>query len=74
MADIGVAANGSTSSNTLLTGVADNAAGVFNNTDDKGASGKSRQLWPATSFVTATQASGTVSGLVGFLYVEILDP
>jgi hypothetical protein len=73
-ADIGVAANGSTSSDTLLDGVANNAAGVFNNIDDKGTNGKSRQLWGATQFVTATQVSGTVTGLVGFLYVEIRDP
>jgi hypothetical protein len=32
------------------------------------------QANPYGRAVTATQVSGTVTGLVGFLYVEIVDP
>lgn len=70
--DIGVAANGTTSSDILLDGAAATAT-IFDNINDAGTNGKSRQRWAATEFVTATP-SATPTGLVGFMYIEIIDP
>ena len=73
--DFGVAANGTTSADTLLDGVdLGTAVGVFSNVDDKGTNGKGRQLLGATQFVTGSQATGAVAGLVGFAYIEFFDP
>lgn len=71
-ADIGVAANGTTSSDTLLDGVSI-ATGIYDNADNKGTNGLYGVAWSATQFVTAT-ASGTPTGLVGNLYIEVIDP
>ena len=70
--DIGVAANGTTSSDTLLDGISvATAAKVADNINDAGTNGKARQTWGASQFVTAT-ASATLAGLVGYLYIEYL--
>jgi hypothetical protein len=69
-ADIGVAANGTTSSDTLLDEVdIGSAVGTFNNTDDQGTNGKVVQKWGATQFVTGT-ASADSTGLVGKAYIR----
>lgn len=72
--DVGVAANGTTTSDTLMDGLAATAT-LFDNTlaADAGTNGRPRQRWAATEFVTATP-SVTPTGLVGFLYIEIMDP
>lgn len=68
--DIGVAANGTTSSDTLIDGVAAGAAeGVADNINDAGTNGKARQLWGASQYVTVTGAAST-AGLVGTLTIE----
>lgn len=68
--DIGVAANGTTSNDTLIDGKDVNAAtGTFDNITDKGTNGKPTKKWAAGQFVTAT-ASATVAGLVGTLTLE----
>lgn len=73
--DFGVAANGTTSSKTLLDLLdLGTAVGVFSNVDDKGTLGKGRQLLGATQFVTGSQNTGAVAGLVGFAYIEFFDP
>lgn len=70
--DIGVAADGATSSDNLLDGISvATAATVADNINDAGTNGKARQLWGASQFVTAT-ASATLAGLVGYLYIEYL--
>lgn len=75
--DIGTTATSATTqSNNLITGKDVNAAaGLFNNIDDKGASGKSHQRLAAGKWVTVKEASGDVTGLVAVLYVEyvVLD-
>lgn len=68
--DAGVATNGTTSSDILIDGLNVNAAaGLFDNIENKGTNGKARQLWSATQYVTISQASGDVTGLVGYAYI-----
>lgn len=72
--DVGVAANATTSSDTLLDGVdLGTAIGIFDNITNKGTNGKTVAVWGASQFVTASQASGAVAGLVGELYVEYIE-
>ena len=72
--DFGTAADGTTSSANLLDGVDLNAAtGVFDNVDDQGTDGKSRQRLDAkggtTDFVTGSKATGAAAGLAGSAYI-----
>lgn len=68
--DIGTAANGTTSNDTLLDGLDVNAAiGLFDNVTNKGTNGLPTKLLTSSQFVTATVASGTVTGLVGQVYI-----
>lgn len=63
-------ASATTSSNNLLTGLdTGTAIGLFNNTDDKGASGKSHQRLAVGGWITISKASGACAGLVGYAYV-----
>lgn len=67
--DVGVAANGTTSSDTLIDGVSGAAAGVFNSATHAGSNGGMARKVTSTQFVTASQASGAVAGLVGSAYI-----
>ncbi|MCR4375913.1 MAG: hypothetical protein NUW22_13800 [Acidobacteria bacterium] len=68
--NIGVGTGATTSYDNLIDGVAAGAAeGAEDNVTDIGSNGKSRQPWPAASFVTVTGESST-AGLVGTLYLE----
>jgi hypothetical protein len=70
-ADIGIAANGSTSSDTLMDGVSLQGAGPVDNISDVGTNGKARQRWNSGQFLTIT-GSATSVGLVGRLYIEYM--
>lgn len=71
-ADAGVAADGTTSSDTLLDGVnIGAAAAIFDNIDDQGTNGQSVLLWGSSQYITVTP-SATAAGLVGYAYVEYL--
>lgn len=71
--DVGTTAvSGATLSDNLIDGVSGATAGVFNNIDDKGTNGKSRQVLAPGAWVTASQASGAVAGLVGRLHVKFV--
>ena len=67
--DVGVAANGTTSSDTLIDGVSGAAAGVFNSATNAGSNGSMSRKLTSTQFITASQASGAVAGLVGSAYI-----
>lgn len=69
--DAGVAANGTTSSDTLIDGKSVATAGAFDNITDKGSSGLPLREWGASQYVTVT-ASATLAGLVGYAYIEYL--
>ena len=63
--DVGIAADGATSSDTLLDGVdCDAAAAVFSNA--------AAVKWGANQFLTASKATGAAAGLVGHLYVSYI--
>lgn len=68
--DAGVAADGSTSSDTLLDGQAiGDAAKVLDNVDDQGTNGQATEEWGASEYVTITP-SASAAGLVGTYYIE----
>lgn len=69
--DAGIAANGTTSSDTLIDGKSVATAGAFDNITDKGSNGLPLREWGTTQYLTIT-ASGTLAGMVGYAYIEYL--
>ncbi len=70
-ADFGVAANGTTSNDSLIDGLDLNAALVTaDNITDKGSNGKSRQKVAVGSYVTGSKASGAAAGLAGYAHIR----
>lgn len=70
-ADCGVAANGTTSSDTLLDGVSIVAASVVDNINNGGTNGKARQLWGASEYITITpSASIAATAFAGNAYIQ----
>lgn len=68
--DVGVAANATTSNDTIMDGLDVNAAiGTFDNIENQGTNGKSVVKVTSTQYVTASRASGAVAGMVGFAYI-----
>jgi hypothetical protein len=65
--DIGVAANATTSSDTMIDGMSAATAGVL---QTRGTNGNYCRRWGATEVITINEASGDVAGLVGYLVVE----
>ena len=71
--DVGVAANGTTLSDTLIDGVdVGTAAGVFDNTVNGGTNGLGATKCTSSQFVTASKASGAAAGLVGSAYITYI--
>ena len=63
--------NGTTSSDNLIDGLdTHTAAGLFDNYDDSGTNGKTKQLLATGKWVTGSKASGAAAGTVGFAYIE----
>lgn len=63
--DAGVAANGTTSKDTLIDGQDVNAAvGVFAST--------AKRLWKASEYITVSKATGAAAGLKGYAYIEYI--
>jgi hypothetical protein len=68
---VGVAANGTTLSGTLITALDVNAAtGRFDNINDVGASGGRDRSCGATQYITASVSAGASAGLAGQLIVN----
>jgi len=75
--DAGSAANGTTSSDNLINGLdIGTAIGTFDNVSDGGTNGKARQKLAAkggaADYLTVSQASGAIAGLVGYAYVTYI--
>lgn len=73
--DAGIAADATTSSDTLIDGAALNGAGTLCTGANAGTNGKVGQVWGATQYLTLT-GSADSSGLVGdctVFYVPIGD-
>ena len=70
--NVGVAADGTTSSDTIIDGAdVGTAVALFDSGDetDSGTNGKIGRKWASTQYVTATP-SATLAGLVGSIYIE----
>ena len=73
-ADVGVAADGTTTADTLIDGVDIGTAAIeANNIDNKGTNGGRLKAWGTTQFITGT-ASADSSGLVGTYKITVLMP
>lgn len=64
--------NGATSNDGLIDGLSLAVAGLFNNNEDKGTNGKSKQRLAAGKWLTGSMASGAAAGLVGFAYIQYI--
>ena len=71
--DIGVAANATTLSDTLIDGLSVASIAVSDNIDDKGTNGGFGRKVSSSQSVTASRASGASSGLVGNLYIFYVE-
>lgn len=70
--DLGLAADGETTSDILIDGLAlGSAAKVADNINDAGTNGKARQIWTAEQFLTGT-VSATAAGVVGKVLVHVI--
>jgi hypothetical protein len=71
--DIGVAANGTTSSDTLIDGVALTAVDIFDNITDKGTHGKTVAVVDenggTNDFITGTVNTATGASFTGCVYI-----
>lgn len=65
--DVGVAADGTTVGDNLIDGQSVAAAGVL---ATPGTNGAQQRLWGASEFVNLNVASGTITGLVGYLAIQ----
>lgn len=70
--DVGTTAvSATTTSDTLIDGVdVGTEAGTFDNYEDAGTNGTSRQKLATGKWVTASKASGAAAGLAGYAYIE----
>lgn len=73
--DVGMTAtNGTTSADNLIDGLSLATAGLFDNIEDQGTNGTSRQKVATGKWVTGSVASGASSGLVGYAYIHYINP
>lgn len=70
--DVGTTAtNATTSSDNLIDGAdIGTATGVFDNYDNSGTNGKTKQKLADGKWVTGSRASGAAAGTAGFAYIE----
>ena len=70
---MGTGTYSTTFGNNLLDALTCVAAGLYDNTTDKGTNGKSRQLWANGTYITMT-AGQTPNTLAGYVYIEVINP
>jgi hypothetical protein len=68
--DVGVAADAVTANDVLIDGVSGAAAGLFNSVTNAGTNGKVGQIWGASQFLNAAEASGDVTAIVAVLHFD----
>lgn len=70
--DVGATATSATTTiDNLIDGLDINtAAGVFDNFEDQGTNGTSRQKLASGKWITASKATGAAAGTVGFAYIH----
>jgi len=68
--DVGMTAtNATTSADNLIDGLSLATAGLYDNIEDQGTNGTSRQKVAAGKWITGSKASGATAGLVGNAYI-----
>lgn len=67
--DVGIAANGTTSNDTFIDGVNANATGAKDTIKDAGTNGVACQQLTSSQYITASKATGSAAGMVGFAYI-----
>ena len=67
--DFGVAANGTTSNDTLLDGVNMQTTGIQDNIENQGTNGVAAKKMTSSQYITGT-ASATLAGMVGNAYIS----
>lgn len=72
--DIGVAAAIGTSNDQLFDGKSGATAGVFDNQNDtdNGTNGLVGLLWDSANFLTIAEASGDVTGIEGYVLLDLV--
>lgn len=71
--DAGIGATATTSADGLIDGLDVNAAaGTFTNIINAGSNGKAHALWAADTFLTVSEKTGAIAGLVGEAIVEYI--
>jgi len=70
--DIGVAADGTTSNDTVIDGLSGASAGLKVGTKNGGSNGGVAVKWGAAQYLNIAEASGDVDGLVANLYVHFI--
>jgi len=74
--NVGVNSSGTTSDDDLIDGATTTAIGsafLIDNIDDQGTNGQASQIWDSGQFVTFSEATGDVTGLVGTYAIEAID-
>lgn len=67
--DIGVAADATTSNDTLMDGVSGAVLGAYDNVKNAGTNGRSGVIWGTSQFINIAEASGDVAGIIADLYL-----
>ena len=74
--DVGAAATGATIADNMIDGLSLVTAGLYDNNQDKGTNGRTRQLvhaaGGATSFITGTAITPTFGSFAGVAYISYL--
>lgn len=71
--DAGIGSGATTSYDNLIDGVDVNAAaGVFDNVEDGGSNGQAVYRWESDGYLTVSEKTGAIAGLVGNAYVEYI--
>jgi hypothetical protein len=66
------ATSAATLSDNLIDGLSVATAGLYNNNEDKGTNGKSKQRLASGKWVTGSVASGASAGLVGYALIHYM--
>ena len=72
-ASVGIAANATTASDTLLDDFDSGGQGVYDNMDNKGTNGKAKAKWGTGQFVTGSESPGNITGIVGTYAIHAID-
>ena len=71
--DIGTAANATTSAATLVDELNVSDVGIYDNIDNKGTNGKTKAKWGTGQFVTGSESTGNITGIVGTYAIHAID-